>query len=434
MKTFLTLLLIVLSNICTFSQELIRWDFEDEVGQSTLQPTYKLDTSMVVNPVTFSNLVPLQGLSFFSSGVSGQTLDRASRVRNWRLDTADGDWLSQWIEFRFFNNPNTFLMIDSVSLYLKKNVSGPKWVDFRSYKDNYEAPIDSILFLETDTFWHKLSAHTDSFIVEGFEQVTFRLYGVNSLSINLGTLTTDSVAIYGSIFPAQPLNLRAFLAGAVADPSPPQRDDLRSLGLIPTTDPYGSGKSTTLEVLAVSGDDAIVDWVLVEIRSPNDSSQVLASLPVLLQKDGDLVATDGLSPPVVGLDSGQYYIAVRHRNHLGVMTSSPVNLSDTVDFTLPETSVFGIDSRKQIGSSMFLWEGDVSGDDKIRYTGIGNDRDLILQEIGGFVATNQNSGYLNADVNMDGVVKYTGIDNDRDIVLFNIGGTVATNIRHGSVP
>ncbi len=434
MKTFLTLLLLALSNVYICSQELIRWDFEDETGQSTFSPTYVFDTSMVVNPVVYSNLPPLHGQSRFTVGVSGQILDRAGRVRGWRLDTLGGDWLNDWIEFRFFNNPNTVLVVDSVSLYLKKNVPGPQWVDFRSHKDNYEAPMDSILFLETDTSWHKLSVHLESFIVEGFEQVTFRLYGVNSLSINLGTLTTDSVAIYGTISPAQPLHIRAYLAGSATDASPPQRDNLRSLGLIPTTDPYGLQKSTTPEVLAVSGDDAIVDWVLVEIRSSDDSSQVLTSLPALLQKDGDVVATDGLSPPVLGLDSGQYYIVVRHRNHLGVMTSSPVNLSDTVDFTLPETSVFGIDSRKQTDSSMFLWEGDVNMNGGIRYTGENNDRDLILQEVGGVVPTNSDGGYLATDVNMDGVVKYTGEDNDRDLILLNIGGVVPTNTRSGTLP
>jgi len=32
------------------------------------------------------------------------------------------------------------------------------------------------------------------------------------------------------------------------------------------------------------------------------------------------------------------------------------------------------------------------------------------------------------DCNMDGRVKYTGAGNDRDMILVNIGGSVATNI------
>jgi hypothetical protein len=44
------------------------------------------------------------------------------------------------------------------------------------------------------------------------------------------------------------------------------------------------------------------------------------------------------------------------------------------------------------------------------------------------------NGYLNTDVNMDGTVKYTGQDNDRDPILQNIGGVVPTNIRVEQVP
>lgn len=433
MKTFLTLLLLALSNVYISSQELIRWDFEDETGESTLQPTFKLDTSMLVNPVVYSDLFPLEGSSGFTIGVSGQPLDKAGEVRDWSQYNEQG-WWNDWIEFRFINNENTTLDIDSVSFWFKRNVQGSRNIHFRSHKDNYSNSLDSVVIDESDVSWRKWSIPLDSFIVGGLEQVTFRIYAKFSFSLTLGAITTDSVAIYGSLFTAQPLHLRAFLAGSFTDASPPQRDDLRLLGLIPATDPYGLQKSTTPEVLAVSGDDAIVDWVLVEIRSSDDSSEVLASLPALLQKDGDVVATDGLSPPVFGLDSGQYYIAVRHRNHLGVMTASPVNLSDTVDFTLPETSVFGSNSRKQFGSSMFFWEGDVNMDGVVKYTGENSDRDPILQEIGGVVPTNSDGGYLDTDVNMDGVVKYTGENNDRDPILLNIGGVVPTNTRSGTLP
>jgi hypothetical protein len=35
----------------------------------------------------------------------------------------------------------------------------------------------------------------------------------------------------------------------------------------------------------------------------------------------------------------------------------------------------------------------------------------------------------NADVNMDGVIKYVGVRNDRDPILQNIGGAVPTATR-----
>jgi hypothetical protein len=70
----------------------------------------------------------------------------------------------------------------------------------------------------------------------------------------------------------------------------------------------------------------------------------------------------------------------------------------------------------------------------VKYTGSMNDRDPILQSIGGAVPTNTITGYHTSDVNMDGTVKYTGTANDRDIILQNIGGMVPTNIRVEQVP
>ena len=70
----------------------------------------------------------------------------------------------------------------------------------------------------------------------------------------------------------------------------------------------------------------------------------------------------------------------------------------------------------------------------MKYTGPGNDRDLILSKIGGVVPTNTVTGYFPEDVNLSGVVQYTGPGNDRDIILENIGGVVPTNTRIEQLP
>jgi len=66
---------------------------------------------------------------------------------------------------------------------------------------------------------------------------------------------------------------------------------------------------------------------------------------------------------------------------------------------------------------MVLWTGNVNGDDRVKYTGSGNDRDPILISIGSIAPNNTISGYVFEDVNLDGLVKYTGSGNDRDRVL-----------------
>ncbi|MCC7502175.1 MAG: hypothetical protein IT229_06580, partial [Flavobacteriales bacterium] len=95
---------------------------------------------------------------------------------------------------------------------------------------------------------------------------------------------------------------------------------------------------------------------------------------------------------------------------------------------------FGTNARKDISGVQTLWTGNVARDGQLLYTGAGNDRDPILQAVGGVVPTNSIAGYRMEDTNLDGVVKYTGSDNDRDLILQNIGGTVPTNTRLQQLP
>ena len=75
-------------------------------------------------------------------------------------------------------------------------------------------------------------------------------------------------------------------------------------------------------MLYPNDENAIVDWVVLEVRSPNDPSLVISSRAALLQSDGNIVDLDGKSNvQMTGIASGNYYVAVRHRNHLGTMTT-----------------------------------------------------------------------------------------------------------------
>lgn len=223
-------------------------------------------------------------------------------------------------------------------------------------------------------------------------------------------------------------------------------DDLRDQELLPAVEPYtqlGFNVSENANFQAdpaaflITGTKAIVDWVLIELRDVNDPGSVLASRAGLLQRDGTLVMTDGASPFTMNAPPNDYYVAVRHRNHLGVMTTFPVAVNSQtqlVDLRDPQFPVFGTDARVLKGSVACLWAGDVNGDGVISYTGQSNDRDAILIEVGGTVPTATTSGYLPADLNMDGQVKYAGAGNDRDVLLQNIGGVVPTATRVSQLP
>lgn len=95
-----------------------------------------------------------------------------------------------------------------------------------------------------------------------------------------------------------------------------------------------AAKRPTPTVLAITGNDAVVDWVLLELRAVGSPSTVAASRSALAQRDGDVVDTDGTSPVAFAIAPGDSHIAVLHRNHLGCMTSNPVALSPTVVWSI----------------------------------------------------------------------------------------------------
>ncbi|MFZ4543933.1 MAG: hypothetical protein ACOYOA_07780 [Saprospiraceae bacterium] len=135
---------------------------------------------------------------------------------------------------------------------------------------------------------------------------------------------------------------------------------MNSLSNFPLSDPYavapwlsrfphvnsGSLATTTPAVLSSTGPNAIVDWVMIELREGiAGATTITASKPALLQSDGDIVDVDGVSPlNFVGLNPGNYYIAVRHHNHLGFRTNDPIalgNSTTTLNFTDNSTLLNG---------------------------------------------------------------------------------------------
>ncbi|MBV6405012.1 MAG: PQQ-dependent sugar dehydrogenase [Flavobacteriales bacterium] len=243
------------------------------------------------------------------------------------------------------------------------------------------------------------------------------------------------------------LSPKAMLEGPFNTNTLLMNDALRTAGPVPLTEPYtgsgwapvagGTGETTTSAVLAVNGPNAVVDWVRLELRSAADPTVIVATRHGLLQRDGDIVAHDGTSSLTFNVGSGSYHVAIRHRNHLGVMTAAPMTLSPTattLDMKLPGTATYGTDARKEIAGVRVLRTGNVQRDDRLKYAGAGNDRDPVLTAVGGSVPTAVATGYHAADINLDGVVKYAGSANDRDPILVNIGGSVPTAVRAEQLP
>ncbi len=241
---------------------------------------------------------------------------------------------------------------------------------------------------------------------------------------------------------APPIHIKMMLQGPYNGTS--MNDALRTLPSFPLQSPFPAmgytpteaGWLVTAAQLAVTGNDAFVDWVVVELRTSTGS--VIKSMSALLQRDGDVVDRYGAPIYFQDMGAGPQKIAVRPRNHLPVMTATGINFqgdpSYSVDFTSPGTVVSDNDARLDVNGVMVLVAGDVSFDGVVKYSGTGNDRDLILTRVGSTTPNNSEGGYWREDVNMDGVVKYTGSANDRDIILTNVGSTTPNSTRVATLP
>lgn len=242
---------------------------------------------------------------------------------------------------------------------------------------------------------------------------------------------------------ATTVGAKVLLGGAMNWTTGVMRDDLRQQGLIPSAEPYtalgftleNTGATVQSGVLATTGTQAIVDWVVVELRNNDAGNTVAARRAALVRANGQVVSTTGDPQIAFNVATVGKKVVVRHRNHLAAMaTAAVVTNGQVVDFTVSGTALHGTNAVNVNGSYRALWPGDVNSNGVVGYTGTGNDRDPVLLTIGSSVATNVTAGYLRSDVNMDGVTKYTGTNNDRDIILNTVGGSVPTAVRSAQLP
>ena len=196
----------------------------------------------------------------------------------------------------------------------------------------------------------------------------------------------------------------------------------------------GGGNLTIANnIMNVSGVNAIVDWVFVEIRDGANYNMIVATKYGLIQRDGDIVSCiDGTSPLYFScVCPGNYYMTVKHRNHLGIMTGSPIALGATpaaFDFSNPSSNIWvkpgypvtlSNTPRHTVGSIAAMWGGDANTNKNAKYNGLSNDKERILNDFGSTTNTNDilYQVYKNSDLNMDGKVKYNNTDNDKNWLL-----------------
>jgi hypothetical protein len=230
---------------------------------------------------------------------------------------------------------------------------------------------------------------------------------------------------------------------------------LNNLGLLPLSQPFNSpsfywhytGDESVVSIPSTS----VVDWIEVELRetaggpSTADIDSVIGRRAGFLLNNGTITDLDGSSKVRFRhvAASANVYAVIEHRNHLGIMNSSALSLTDEVyayDFTTAQSkayqdpSITGNAAMADLGGGNFgLWAGNAYPDYSVKYDGTQNDREAILDAVGALTPSNVTQAYNSADVNMDSWLKYMGSGNDKVYIYNVLGGNVAQTL-HSHVP
>jgi hypothetical protein len=189
------------------------------------------------------------------------------------------------------------------------------------------------------------------------------------------------------------LSLNIFIEGPYDADSDNMTTYLQTGAYIPTTSPYDDSR----EVSPIPSD--ITDWIFVELRDAADGD-ALTLRSFFLRNDGMVTGDDGTTTELTfPVSDDDYFIVVRHRNHLAVMsaTAQALNSSSTTlyNFTTGSGQYYGgATGAKELETGVWgMITGDCDGSgtiDALDRSDAWNDRNL--------------TGYKDSDCGLTGTV------------------------------
>lgn len=193
-----------------------------------------------------------------------------------------------------------------------------------------------------------------------------------------------------TLFPAPQLQARLFLQGYYLS-NGEMSLKLGEFGALPKNSPYDNSVIGTIN-------NQIVDWLLIELRQ-NTTGPIITQRSFLLRKDGYLVGIDGLSTLLSfeQITEGDYYVVIRHRNHIAIMSSEAVSLNINspilYDFSIGLSKYYGNQGGVALQSGIWgMWAGDVDQNGLVEYA------DFLIWASSAKLGY---KGYCSSDINGD---------------------------------
>lgn len=316
-----------------------------------LEDIFAANPDILFIPVTAPSLIP------------GETNDdNAHRARQFN------NWLkNEWLPSYHAANPG----LDNVAVL--------DWFNFLAYSDDHSTEPSQTKFEYRTSDSHPNSTANSASTVE------FITKPGNFLDSAWTAFSTNSVRIQTSFF----------LQSGYDPDTGKLSTGLRDAGLVPLQSPYPEDPRAVKAVPA-----GVVDWVLAEIRSTADGPAV-DQVSVFLNEDGELVSDLGTTPKFAAdAPDGDYFLVLKHRNHLPVMSRNRITLvkgnSTLYPFADDSTRYAGRDAARELETGVWgLWGGDINQDGQVTtmdYTAWYNSARL------------GDNGYLDTDLNGDGQV------------------------------
>ena len=215
------------------------------------------------------------------------------------------------------------------------------------------------------------------------------------------TIALDTVFFSPFAVPKPTLSLKAFLQGPFNTGTGEMTKSLNTAGVLATH--FGVGKFPA----------NAVDSIKVEVRDSLTSgkSTRIYSVPAWLLTDGTIrsfIETEKSYLELPDSVSGNYYVVMRHRNHLAIMSSGLDSCEGSTapipyDFTMSQSSAYGggSDALKAVGTKFAMFAGNGNGDGSINAT----DLNAVWRVQNGSI-----NGYYNGDFNLDTYVNATDLN------------------------